>query len=298
MQKLIDKLTLKTLCIIYLTALVVYTMFSISTLPILKGDTDLFYHLNGGRYILSHNEIPTTSYFSFVTPQRHWIDYYWLFQLFVYKIYSLLGNSGLVFVRSLIFLITEIIVLLYLLKDKMKSFPHVTFVFSLYFLLLLPRGLQSRPHAISYLCIAAFLYILEFKREKAWLLPIIATLWVNFHGIEFPVMILITVSYLFETYVVRIRQKRHFTKDEYWFLLSLALVLCAIYLTPHGAALLKTPFTSTKYASQYILELAKLPLSNYFSFLVNTEEVSASTVFSLFLIVTACGIVVNIKNCG
>ncbi|MEO5356369.1 MAG: hypothetical protein H7844_03605 [Nitrospirae bacterium YQR-1] len=295
-QKIIDKCSLKALCIFYLVALVLYTMISTSTLPILKGDTDLFYHLSGGRYILSHKEIPTTSYFSFVTPQRRWIDYYWLFQLCVYKIYSWFGNSGLIFVRSLIFFITECIVLLYLLKDKRKSFPHVAFIFSMYFLLLLARGLQSRPHAVSYLCIAVFLYIMEFKREKAWLLPIIAILWVNFHGIEFPVMILITTAYLLETYIIRVRQKSHFTKDEQWFVLSLALVLCTVYMTPHGAGLLKTPFTSTKYASEYIIELAKLPLSSYFSFIVNTEEVSSPAVFSLFLIVCAIGLAANIRR--
>ncbi|QWR77906.1 tetratricopeptide repeat protein [Candidatus Magnetomonas plexicatena] len=271
-------------------------MISISTLPIVKGDTDIFYHLSGGRYITTHMKIPTTSYFSFVSPQRMWVDYYWLFQVFTYKIYSLFGSFGLVFVRSLIFLVTELIVFMFLLKGKNKSLPYVTFIFSMYFLLLLPRGLQSRPHAVSYLCVAVFIYILEFKREKIWLLPVIAALWVNFHGIEYPVMILIAGTYLFEAYVSRVRERRHFTKDEYVFLLSLTLVLCCVYLTPHGVALLKTSFISTKYASEYITELVKLPLSNYFSFSVNTKEVSSQTVFSLFLIVTVTAVAASIRK--
>ncbi|MBF0463843.1 MAG: tetratricopeptide repeat protein [Nitrospirae bacterium] len=295
-RKLFNKFSLNALCIIYLTALVLYTMISISTLPVLKGDTDIFYHLSGGRYILSHMEIPATSYFSFISPQIHWVDYYWLFQVFNYKIYSLFGISGLVFVRSVIFMVTELIVFMFLLKDKNKPLPYISFIFSMYFLLLLPRGLQSRPHAVSYLCMAAFLYILEFKREKAWILPLIATLWVNFHGIEYPVMILIAGAYLFETYVLRVRQKRNFTKDEYAFLMSLTLVLCCVYFTPHGVALLKAPFISTRYASEYITELVKLPLSDYFSFLVNTTDVPYQTVFNLFLIVTISAIAANIRK--
>src|SRR3989338_4257043 len=56
--------------------------------PIVASDTDLWYHLNGGRYIMEHHALPTdSSYISFVTPPRPWVDFYWLFQILVYLLH-------------------------------------------------------------------------------------------------------------------------------------------------------------------------------------------------------------------
>jgi hypothetical protein len=59
--------------------------------PITATDTDLWYHLNGGRYFCETGSVARTSFFSFIEPQRAWVDYYWLFQVLAYQIFSLSG---------------------------------------------------------------------------------------------------------------------------------------------------------------------------------------------------------------
>ncbi len=73
-------------------------------LPILGcGDVDLWYHLNHGRYIWQNLSLPDSGFFSFIAQDRSWTNYYWLFQLLVYLIYSILGYWGLILLKAILF---------------------------------------------------------------------------------------------------------------------------------------------------------------------------------------------------
>ena len=88
-------------------------------LPILSfGDSDLWYHLSGGRYFFSNNVIPNTGFFSFLAEYREWSNYYWLFQVLVYKIYELTGYYGLIILKAVVFVITLLVIAFFLLKDE------------------------------------------------------------------------------------------------------------------------------------------------------------------------------------
>jgi len=71
-----------------------------------SGDTDLWYHLNSGRYFFSHYQIADHGFFSFYGHERSWANYYWFYQLVVYQVFSLLGYSGLIAFRSVIYIVT------------------------------------------------------------------------------------------------------------------------------------------------------------------------------------------------
>lgn len=71
--------------------------------PIMKTDTDIWYHLCGGRYLYEHHALPQTTYFSFISsPARPWVDYYWWFQAAAYQLYSWFGYYGLIALRALL----------------------------------------------------------------------------------------------------------------------------------------------------------------------------------------------------
>ena len=54
--------------ILFLCAAIAYFYFP---WPITAFDTDLWYHLHGGRYIVEHGALPTdSSFISFITPPR------------------------------------------------------------------------------------------------------------------------------------------------------------------------------------------------------------------------------------
>ncbi len=78
----------------YIIIISAYCIYNLFRWPIMVGDTDLWYHLNGGRYFFNHYSLPKDSFFSFVDPPRKWLDYYWLFQIFVYKIHQYSGYYG------------------------------------------------------------------------------------------------------------------------------------------------------------------------------------------------------------
>lgn len=267
----------------YLILLFSLSFYYLINWPIVALDTDLWYHLNGGRYILENKSLPTTSFFSFIFPPREWVDYYWLFQVVVYKIYTLADYYGLVILRALIYLGTLSIIFAYLFKKQEKngSLLYLALVFGLFLLFLLPRSLLMRPHSFSYLFIVAFLYILEFHPRKAIFLPILAILWSNLHGIEYPVMLWIILSYILEFFISHLQSKTHIQKEELTYILSLVCGMGAVYLTPHGSKLMGVPIIPTDFASQYITELRKLSLNDLLTFQIPTVFSPSTPTFNL-----------------
>ncbi len=242
------------------------------TWPVVAYDTDLWYHLNGGKYFWQNATIPGTAYFSFIAPEKSWYDYYWLFQVIVYKIFQWTGYHGLIIFRCLVLLATAFLISRFFLnrEDGKTKLIIGASVFVAFCLALTVRELLIRPHLFSYLFIVAFLYILEMRRRILWLLPILGILWCNIHGIEYPVMILILLSYLFEMYYRDVRKSPGFpsgTKKEKWIIIA---TLYTVFLTPQFIELIKTPFVvayaNASYQHLYISELIPLDMNNVFQF--------------------------------
>ncbi|KWT87803.1 tetratricopeptide repeat protein [Candidatus Magnetominusculus xianensis] len=278
---------------VYTAAFLLYVVFALSSQPIVNGDTDLWYHLNGGRFITAHGEIPDASFFSFLTPPRHWVNYYWLFQLLCYKIYDTLGSAGLIALRSLLFILITV-TLWGLFRARLGGVtPLFVLLFTIYIMLLLPRCLLSRPHVFSYLFITVFVYIYEIRPGRSYILGVIALLWVNLHGVEYPVMLLISGAYMAEVYVRRLRRKTPFTKEELIILVSSAACIVVVYLTPHGATLINVPFIDTRYASVYINELRAGEL---LGFNLSDKGISYASIFNVTAVLTLICIITALRN--
>jgi hypothetical protein len=235
------------------------------TMPLTAGDTDLWYHLNGGRYLFEHGRIASTSYFSFITPERSWTNYFWLFQAAVYAVYTAAGDTGLILMRALTYLASLWLVFIYLYKKQKElsgQWRYTAFLFILYAVTLILRYSNLRPHVFTYIAIPAFILVLEYYPRRAPYLVIAAVLWTNLHGIVYPIMALIAVSHLATPLLARLGRAEPL---DVRLAGSLALVLSSVYLTPGGRALAALPFVSTRYASQYVSELRPLDVKNLFS---------------------------------
>jgi tetratricopeptide (TPR) repeat protein len=254
--------------------------------PVAGYDSDLWYHLNGGRYTIEHRSIPTDSFFSFITPPRQWVDYYWLFQVVAYKAYSLFDYYGLIIIRALVFAATFTLVLRFLLRGNAGSRTsfYIKVIFALYFLLLFYRHLLVRPHMFSYLFIIAFLYILEVRPDRSFILPVLAILWVNLHGVEYPVIILICLAYILEFMAGRRKNRTSITSKDILYLLPVILSMLAVYATPHGVKLLGMSFIPKDYAFQAIHELNLMKISDVLTFEINVFSPSRQTIFNCILI--------------
>lgn len=273
---------------IYLSLFLALVAYCFFTWPIYAGDTDLWFHLSGGRYLFDHQSIPDSSYFSFIAPPKEWVNYYWGFQALVYKIYLFSGYYGLVALRAIVYLAT-ILFVLKLLGTKSQRGPWsyaVMLIFMLVSLLLIPRFHLVRPHMFSYLLIPVCLYILEAKPRRAFLLPLLTVTWVNLHGMEFPVILLISMAYLLEWTILKVKDKKRPERPDIVFGVSLLLMSVAIFVTPFGIRMLKLPVTFSKNAFLFIDEMQRLTFSDFAAFQLVDMTPNHSTIFNVFLLVT------------
>ena len=84
----------RKLCLLFSLFLLATCFYHLANWPIAGTDTDLWYHLNGGRYFYETGSVARTSFFSFIEPQRLWVNYYWLFQVVVYQVFSWSLNNN------------------------------------------------------------------------------------------------------------------------------------------------------------------------------------------------------------
>lgn len=242
------------------------------TWPIVMTDTDLWYHLSGGRYFWQHGTIAHDTFFSFITPPKLWYNYYWLFQVIVYSIFHWTGYYGLIVLRCLLYLLTALFICFSFVRQQENRIELLLglSLFIVCAVVILNRELLMRPHLFSYLFIVIFLFILEVKREKIWLLPLLGICWSNIHGIEYPVMFLIVFAYLAESYWRQFRKipiGEMVGKKEKWLLIS---VFYTIFITPGVIKLLPIPFSvsfqNAAYQHLYVSELIPIPFRDFFIF--------------------------------
>lgn len=240
--------------------------------PIVMYDTDMWYHLSGGRHFRQHANIAGDAFFSYIDPPRSWYNYYWLFQAFIYQIYDFSGYHGLIVLRCLLYLLTASFICLFFLAQNENKTERLlgVFFFVCCTLVIIQRELLVRPHAFSYLFIVVFLYILEYRPEKIRLLPLLGIFWVNLHGIEYPVMFLIVFAYLAELFWRRRRGAADVMQTGKRTAWPLIAVFYTIFLTPGIVDLVQAPFAvsfeSSAHQHLYVSELLPFSFRNLFVF--------------------------------
>jgi tetratricopeptide (TPR) repeat protein len=240
--------------------------------PIVMTDTDLWYHLSGGRYFWQNGTIAHDAFFSYITPPKSWYNYYWLFQAIIYKIFQWMDYYGLIALRCILYFLTALFICFSFVRrhENRTELLFGIFLFVVCAIVILGRELTVRPHLFSYLFIVVFLYILEFNQNKIWLLLLLGIFWSNIHGIEYPVMFLIVFAYLAETYWWQFRKIQTgdtLGKKEKWLLIA---VFYTIFITPGVIELVQTPFSvsfqNAAYQHLYVSELIPIPFRDFFIF--------------------------------
>lgn len=245
-------------------------------------DTDLWYHLSGGRHLFTHGSIQDKADFSFLEPTRIFTNYYWLFQAVIYLVHSQAGYFGLILVRT-VFALSMTGALLMLLIPWERSSATVSedaqrawnrracwgLIWCVVLCLALSgRFANIRPHIVSYASIAVFLLILEKYPRRLWLLPLLGVFWMNVHGITYPVLLTICGGYLADALWERYRAPHRNSMEEtgtaadeqppkYGRFRSLWLVatMFTVFITPHFTDLLAVPFSAAKMQEFYVQEL-------------------------------------------
>lgn len=268
--------------------------------PIVGYDTDLWYHLAGGRYLLQHRVIPHDAYFSYVKPPLFWYNYYWLFQAIAYLIHLFTGYYGLIVLRGVLYLSTVLLIhrLLFRRHDSAIVIATGAFLFAFLSLGILDRELLVRPHLFSYFFIVCFLYILEIRTDKAWMLPIIGAIWCNIHGIEFPVMFAIVIAYIVENFYLRHKHDGERTTPTLASQMLLLSVLYTVFFTPQITKLISTPFdvsfATAAYQHLYIAELARVSWKRFVMFSPVTVQGVITALQNIIVILAVASFVVSL----
>jgi tetratricopeptide (TPR) repeat protein len=253
--------------------------------PIVLGDTDMWYHLNGGRYFWEHGEVPTSPFFSFNDPERTWINYYWGFQALVFKVHELAGYQGLVVLRALLVFAGLVTIWRVIagFRQPQTAGLALLVLLAIYVVLVDGRAYQLRPHLVSYFFIPLFIYVLEHRPRLAPLLPVVTVVWANAHGVEWVVGALICGAYLFEFLVGR-RRGQVDPERGWWYAAGITTCLPALLLNPHGSAVFVAPFVHPADLTQYVNEMRPLSWEALSTFATQSGQVGAQSAFALLFV--------------
>jgi hypothetical protein len=162
--------------------LLLLTFIAVFTMAVrVPADTDTWWHLVSGRYIVENRTIPRTDPFSHTRLGAPWIDHGWLAQIFLYGLYALGGWAALSL--SVATLVTLAFVFVYrqsIGNPFLRAFGVVLGAITSSVVW------AARPQIVSFLLTALIAYFLDrYKRRNGQLLPwlpLIMLLWANVHG--------------------------------------------------------------------------------------------------------------------
>lgn len=256
--------------------------------PVSVGDTDLWYHLAGGRYLFENGELYNPYVVSFLAPAEHFINYFWGFQATVYGLWLLMGDMAPIVLRALLVVPCAFLMLKILHLNDLARSNLVHLILAMLMLYMLAIRLESvRPHLATLFFIALFLFILLYKEKWFPLLPLLAVLWANLHGVGWAIGAVICGSYFLTQLIYRWQNDVPLQSSLWW------VVACgpAILLNPWGVYILPTPFLTEQSLSLLISEL------RFFEFKLNWPiaqglafhpSVAVLLGFSVLAFLTAC----------
>ena len=143
-------------------------------------DTDLYWHLAAGRYILQAG-IPLADPFSATMTGKAWVDIYWLAQIGLYSVFTWLGMNGLMLLVGLLVVGAFVFV-----WKQMSGGVWLRTGVLILTAVATSEVWTARPHLLTFLFAAILGYILYLykwqKIDRLWLIPFLFVGWVNVHG--------------------------------------------------------------------------------------------------------------------
>ena len=146
--------------------------------------TDLWGHLNFGRWIVEHGTLPGSDPFRPGIPSEHFQNFYWLGQVLGYGWHQAFGLEGLVLAHGGLITLTAVCLMLAVRGRRVSLGWAVTAAVTAYALALPITG-TIRPQLFGMLGFAATLWAiarLPSRNHPLVWLPMLFALWANLHG--------------------------------------------------------------------------------------------------------------------
>jgi hypothetical protein len=147
-------------------------------------DSDIWWHLRTGQWIVEHAAVPLTDPFSSFGQDRPWLAYSWLFEVLIYGLYRGLGLAGIVLFRVVVVFLVAVAIHGFVAKRESRLLPAAGLV-GLAFLAL-SELMNERPWLFTILFSVLTLdLVLDLRagrsRRDLWLLPVLYAVWANLH---------------------------------------------------------------------------------------------------------------------
>jgi tetratricopeptide (TPR) repeat protein len=155
-------------------------------------DTDIFWALRSGEWILEQMSVPETDPFSYTFAGRAWVDFTWGFQVIAHLFYTYLGEwTGLFVLQLAVTAATFIVAGINLgLTAPRRAWLVAVLLFTLF--VSSYTRLIIRPHLFAYFFISVYLLLLNIHEQRSgrrggghwalWALLPLQILWVNIHS--------------------------------------------------------------------------------------------------------------------
>lgn len=237
----------RTNILIALAFLIVLSSFCYAFASITLFDSDFWWHISTGRYIVENRVIPDKDPFSYteileenknLLPEREnfLLKQYWLSQVIFFLIFDNSGAKGIIILRAII-LTMVIFMILWQLKRWNTSF-YIAFILIFFVYLDALRYTGERPVLFSILLTPLVFIILEHFREKKgktiFLLLPVMLLWSNLHGGFIIGNILIVVYMTIEGIKIVLKKTSYTGPDIVIFFAATGLALALSYMNPTG----------------------------------------------------------------
>ena len=160
----------------------VYTIVLING-SLLLGDSDTYWQIATGKWILDHGAMPRFDIYSFTKPGEPWISTSWLAQVLFAISYQIAGWAGPIILAAMSFAAT-LALFTSILSRRIRPAYAVMVAFAVLFLSM--GHVLARPHVLAAPVMLAWVSGLASASDRReapsfWLLPLI-TLWANLHG--------------------------------------------------------------------------------------------------------------------
>jgi hypothetical protein len=175
------------------------TVIDLSLQPVIGWDTDMWWHLAGGRWMVEHHAILMVDPFSHTAAGVYYNNRHWLFQLLLYGFYAVGGDNGPVVLRTLLIAAAALVLERTAALRRIAIGPRCLAV--IWATWLATRYFHVRPNFVSLLCGALCLHLLERGGRWRWGVPAIMAVWTNCHGGVPTVMLYGVAAYAAQAWV-------------------------------------------------------------------------------------------------
>ena len=144
-------------------------------------DTDFWWHLKTGEWILAGNGIPFVDLYTFTNADRAWIDLHWGFQVLIAVLFRI-GGAPLVTLAKAGTITASVAIAWQAGGVRLPAWKK-SVVWLLPIVCIVGRGFE-RPEMLSLLFLAVWLWIARHTDQRPnwiWALPLVQLVWVNCH---------------------------------------------------------------------------------------------------------------------